>query len=106
MRPCAHADVFEDKLYVHLVMEYCSGGELFDSIVERGRYSERDAAEVRARVAAAIWLLLVHRAVAREGAPCCALHGCRSAAAPCSGRWPSCGLPRRPKPHSPGPIHR
>ncbi|GIM09705.1 hypothetical protein Vretimale_13530 [Volvox reticuliferus] len=37
-------DVFEDRSYVHMVEELCTGGELFDSIIERGHYSERDAA--------------------------------------------------------------
>lgn len=37
-------NVYEDKLNVCLVMEVCMGGELFDAIVKRGSYSERDAA--------------------------------------------------------------
>lgn len=30
---------YEDKNNVHLVMELCSGGELFDRIVQRGHYT-------------------------------------------------------------------
>eukprot|EP00803_Ostreobium_quekettii_P007401 evm.model.scf_390.4 EVM.evm.TU.scf_390.4 scf_390:79168-83187(+) len=37
---------FKDRYYVHLVMEYCSGGKLLDRIVERGRYTEADAADL------------------------------------------------------------
>ncbi|KAJ3706848.1 hypothetical protein LUZ61_010553 [Rhynchospora tenuis] len=35
---------FEDQLHVHIVMELCQGGELFDRIIQRGHYSERKAA--------------------------------------------------------------
>ncbi|KAG2323270.1 hypothetical protein Bca4012_058767 [Brassica carinata] len=37
---------YEDPLYVHIVMEVCAGGELFDRIIQRGHYSERKAAEL------------------------------------------------------------
>jgi len=39
-------DVYEDKHAVHIVMEYCSGGELFERIVKKRNYSERAASEV------------------------------------------------------------
>ncbi|KAL9245488.1 hypothetical protein vseg_019134 [Gypsophila vaccaria] len=37
---------FEDSVFVHLVMEVCAGGELFDRIVAKGQYSERQAVQV------------------------------------------------------------
>ncbi|KAJ0793975.1 putative protein kinase CAMK-CDPK family [Helianthus annuus] len=37
---------YEDPLYVHIVMELCNGGELFDRIIQRGQYSERKAAKL------------------------------------------------------------
>lgn len=35
-------EVYEAEKYVHLVMEYLKGGELFDKIQEKGNYSEGD----------------------------------------------------------------
>ncbi|KAL1545619.1 Calcium-dependent protein kinase 25 [Salvia divinorum] len=37
---------YEDAVAVHVVMELCGGGELFDRIVKRGHYSEKKAAEL------------------------------------------------------------
>ncbi|KAL0374748.1 UNVERIFIED_CONTAM: Calcium-dependent protein kinase [Sesamum radiatum] len=36
---------YEDSVAVNMVMELCTGGELYDRIVKRGRYPERKAAE-------------------------------------------------------------
>uniref|UniRef100_A0A7N0ZZR1 non-specific serine/threonine protein kinase n=1 Tax=Kalanchoe fedtschenkoi TaxID=63787 RepID=A0A7N0ZZR1_KALFE len=37
---------YEDAVAVHVVMELCGGGELFDRILMRGHYTERNAAKL------------------------------------------------------------
>jgi len=47
-------EVYEDDESFYLVMELVKGKELFDKIVERGMYSERDAANIIAQVVSAV----------------------------------------------------
>ncbi|CAI5465856.1 unnamed protein product, partial [Closterium sp. Yama58-4] len=42
----SQVDTYEDDTDVHIVMELCEGGELFDRIVARNHFSERQAAQV------------------------------------------------------------
>ncbi|KDP36877.1 hypothetical protein JCGZ_08168 [Jatropha curcas] len=41
---------YEDRQTLHLVMELCSGGELFDRIIARGSYTEREAASIMRQI--------------------------------------------------------
>lgn len=45
---------YEDVQRVYLIMELCEGGELYDRITMRKRYSEADAAEVCRQLAGAV----------------------------------------------------
>lgn len=53
-------DVCEDTAGIHLILELCSGGELFDRIVAQARYNEAEAAAVVRQIAAG--LAALHRA--------------------------------------------
>ncbi|XAR63569.1 Calcium/calmodulin-dependent protein kinase [Bertholletia excelsa] len=53
-------DVCEDQGGIHLVLELCSGGELFDRIVAQKRYTEVEAAAVVRQIASG--LDAIHRA--------------------------------------------
>ena len=43
-----------DNEFFYIVMEYCNGGELFEHIMDRGKFSERQAARVVRRVVGAL----------------------------------------------------
>lgn len=47
-------ETYEDKTRVYLVMELVTGGELFDRIVEKGSYTEKDAADLMRQVLEAV----------------------------------------------------
>ncbi|KAJ1294115.1 hypothetical protein BS78_01G121400 [Paspalum vaginatum] len=60
---------YEDADAVHLVMELCDGGELFDRIVARGRYTERAAAAVARTVAEVVRACHAHGVMHRDLKP-------------------------------------
>ncbi|GMH01333.1 hypothetical protein Nepgr_003172 [Nepenthes gracilis] len=60
---------YEDNVAVHLVMELCEGGELFDRIVARGHYSERAAAGVARTIAEVVRLCHVNGVMHRDLKP-------------------------------------
>lgn len=59
----------EDENAVHLVMELCEGGELFDRIVARGHYTERAAAAVTKTIVEVVQLCHQHGVIHRDLKP-------------------------------------
>ncbi|KAF3321899.1 Calcium-dependent protein kinase 13 [Carex littledalei] len=59
----------EDEGAVHLVMELCEGGELFDRIVARGHYTERAAAGVTRTIVEVVQLCHKHGVIHRDLKP-------------------------------------
>jgi serine/threonine protein kinase len=53
-------EVFETRTEVKLILELVTGGELFERIVERGHYSEHDAAEAVREILSALQVGLSH----------------------------------------------
>uniref|UniRef100_A0ACD5XAN0 Uncharacterized protein n=1 Tax=Avena sativa TaxID=4498 RepID=A0ACD5XAN0_AVESA len=60
---------YEDDEAVHIVMELCDGGELFDRIVARGRYTERAAATAARTVAEVVRACHAHGVMHRDLKP-------------------------------------
>lgn len=46
--------VHRDRIGVHIIMELCQGGELFEEVMRRERFSEKDAMEVIRQLASAV----------------------------------------------------
>ncbi|XP_047308691.1 calcium-dependent protein kinase 13-like [Impatiens glandulifera] len=59
----------EDDDSVHLVMELCEGGELYDRIVARGYYTERAAANVTRTIIEVVQLCHKHGVIHRDLKP-------------------------------------
>ncbi|XP_057957775.1 calcium-dependent protein kinase 24 [Malania oleifera] len=62
-------EAYEDKEAVHLVMELCEGGELFDRIVAKGHYTERAAALVTKTIVKVVQLCHTHGVMHRDLKP-------------------------------------
>ncbi|XP_061348838.1 calcium-dependent protein kinase 13 isoform X1 [Gastrolobium bilobum] len=62
-------EAFEDDNAVHIVMELCEGGELFDRIVARGHYTERAAASVTRTIVEVVQLCHKHGVIHRDLKP-------------------------------------
>ncbi|KAH9705057.1 calcium-dependent protein kinase 8 [Citrus sinensis] len=62
-------DTYEDDIDVHIVIELCEGGELFDRIVARRHYTERAAATVMKTIVEVVQVGFCIAAPAEEYAP-------------------------------------
>ncbi|BFG29963.1 hypothetical protein CerSpe_162360 [Prunus speciosa] len=62
-------DTYEDEEAVHIVMELCEGGELFDRIVARGHYTERAAASVMRTIVEVVQMCHKHGVMHRDLKP-------------------------------------
>jgi len=67
-------EVFDENDHIYLAMELVTGGELFDQIVQRGTYSERDAANVVRQILEAVEYMhnngIAHRDLKPENLLC------------------------------------
>ncbi|KAJ7537349.1 hypothetical protein O6H91_11G002900 [Diphasiastrum complanatum] len=61
--------VYEDRTWIHLVMELCEGGELFDKILKQKPHSENDAAEICKSLMEAVQFCQSHGVIHRDLKP-------------------------------------
>ncbi|CAK8996775.1 Calcium-dependent protein kinase 2 (PfCDPK2) [Durusdinium trenchii] len=62
-------DVYEDEAFLYIVMELCTGGELFDKIIEAGHYREADAKALVRQMLDAVAYLHKHHIAHRDLKP-------------------------------------
>jgi len=47
-------ETYRDDKYYRIVMEYCNGGELFEHLAKRGKFSEEETAQIIRQLLSAI----------------------------------------------------
>ncbi|KAK3444054.1 hypothetical protein EUGRSUZ_A00262 [Eucalyptus grandis] len=62
-------EAFEDRDAVYIVMELCEGGELFDRIVARGHFTERDAVTIARTILEIVSVCHEHGVIHRDLKP-------------------------------------
>ena len=66
-------DIYEDSVFIYLIMEECTGGEFFDRLAKRAKqnkmYTERDAAKIFKQIAQAVNYLHAHGVCHRDLKP-------------------------------------
>jgi len=62
-------DIFNSARYLHIVLEYMEGGELFDIIADAGNFSEQQASQVTRDIIKGVQYLHLHGIVHRDLKP-------------------------------------
>ena len=66
-------DIFEDNVFIYLIMEECTGGEFFDRLAKRAKqnkmYTEKDAAKILKQILQAVNYLHAHGVCHRDLKP-------------------------------------
>mgnify|MGYP000391213482 CR=1 FL=1 len=62
-------DFYEDEKYIHIVMEYCSGGDMLDRLISKTYYEEAEAAILVYKIIGAVNFLHNHGIVHRDIKP-------------------------------------
>lgn len=62
-------ETYIDYKYIHIVMQLCTGGELFDRIVKLEKFSEREAAKLMKKILSAVQHLHEHEICHRDLKP-------------------------------------
>lgn len=47
-------ETYHDKMYIHFVMEYCEGGDLFEYVANKGLLGEFEAAQIMKKLFSAV----------------------------------------------------
>ena len=50
-------EIYEDQRYVHIVMELCTGGDLFDRLINHGQFNEKETAQIMKQIVPAVGYL-------------------------------------------------